>query len=58
MEKCKFKKIETEEKIYRITSGLSGSVAISKDNKFYIWGKFGKHNNNIPKRINKDFMEK
>jgi len=37
---------------------LSGAAAISKDNKFYIWGKFGKHNINFPKKVNKDLTEK
>lgn len=51
MEKAKFKAIEIEAKIVRISCGLSGAGALSREGHVYIWGRFGKLVYNVPKKL-------
>ena len=50
-DKAKFKHVKIEAKILQISAGLSGCAALSKEGFVYIWGKFGKTVNNVPKKV-------
>ncbi len=51
MEKSKFKLIEVDAKFIRISCGLSGAVALSREGHAYVWGRFGKLVYNFPKKV-------
>jgi alpha-tubulin suppressor-like RCC1 family protein len=51
IEKTRFKEIVFEDKIERISAGLSGAAAITSEGAAYFWGKFGKAIINVPKKV-------
>lgn len=46
-----------ESKIIKISCGLSGTVALSRDGFAYVWGRFGKLVYNLPKKISNKLWE-
>ena len=50
-ERTRFRLVQFQAKIVKITAGLSGASALTADGTAYIWGRFGKSIINVPKRI-------
>ena len=51
IEKTKFREIEVEGTVEQIFAGLSGAAVITNEGTAYFWGKYGKININIPKKV-------
>ena len=53
-ERTRFKLVQFQTKIVKISAGLSGASALTSDGAAYFWGRFGKVIINIPKRIDRE----